>query len=445
MTSPLVPHPAPLPSDAPLSAVLNRLDTWYAQHAPAIYATLRPGATNIELDALEAHIGHKLPADFRALYRWHDGQDWSVGGVFGLDWMPLAEVGTNWQMWADIARENSDMNVSIRPLSYPTGAIRELYTSAVWVPFLHDGGGNHVALDLGPDVAGGPGQVMTTGRDEEHRYVLASSVEGFLREYLRRLETGQVVVQALDGFEDEMWHVGLLNGSGNNRETYHQLGNLFPGFGAVLGTPDLNTCPDTALPLAEALRRLDTVLAEQHPDLLAALPPGASEAELDAAEARLGRPLPPEVRLWYSQHRDWGQLFRLRSIPLDELGMADPATFGTPDAPGAVEPFSSYGKPSTAADWLPLWEDGVGGYVGLNLANYGEVRTFGASVRPRHVLAERLDGLLHRYVRFAEASLLIRDGSSLRVPDVKGQTGTGAVAAFPGFGVAPAQLNLSAP
>ncbi|GHG05490.1 hypothetical protein GCM10017783_17590 [Deinococcus piscis] len=436
--------PSPLAEDAPLSAVLERLDAWYAQYAPAIAATLRPGATEAELDALEAQLGQELPSDFRALYRWHDGQNWSVGGVFGLDWMPLAEVGSQWQMWADIARENSDMNLSIHPLSYPTGAIREQYASAVWVPFLHDGGGNNVALDLGPDVVGQAGQVVTTGRDENHRYVLASSVEGFLREYLRRLESGQVVVQALDGFEGEMWDVTLTDAAGQAHDGYYQLGNLFPGFGAAPATPSKNP-QSGGMPLSEALPRLEAFLAAHHPDLLTALPPGASEAELNAAEARLGKPLPPEVRLWYAHHRDWGELFGLRSIPLDELGTADPATFGPPDARGTVEPFSPYSDPSSAANWLPLWEDGMGGYVGLNLANYGDVRTFGASVSPRHLLNERLDGLLHRYVRFAEAGLLIRDGFSLRVPDVQGQTGTGAAAAFPGFGVAPAQLDFSAP
>ncbi len=66
-------------------------------------------------------------------------------------------------------------------------------------------------------------------------------------------------------------------------------------------------------------------------------------------------------------------------------------------------------------------------------------------MRPRHVLGEHLGRVLDRYVRFAEAGLLVRDGPSLRVPDTHGQTGRGVVAAFPGFGTAPAELSLSVP
>ncbi|MFC6592808.1 SMI1/KNR4 family protein [Deinococcus lacus] len=447
MPANVAPHPAPLPADAPLPEVLARLDAWYAQYAPAIHATLRPGASDAELDALEARLSQALPPDFRALYRWHDGQNWRVGGFFGLDWLPLAEVEGRWGTWDDIARENSDMNVMMPTVSHPTGAIREQYASAVWVPFLHGGGGNHVSVDLGPDVAGVRGQVITTGRDEIHRYVLAGSVDAFLREYLRRLETGRVQVQALDGYEQEMWDVTLTDAAGVAHDGYFQLGNLFPGFGAAPATPEQNP-QDEGWRLNEALTRLDAFLAAQHPDLLASLAPGATPAELNSAEARLGRPLPPEVRAWYAQHRDWGELFGLRSISLSELGRADLPGFGTPDAAGVVVPFNAYAAPSSAADWLPLWEDGAGGYLGINLANHGEVRTFGA-VQPRFILAEELGRVLDHYVRLAEAGLLVHSGRSLRVPDVHGQIGHSVNAAFPGFGVVPATLpvppNISAP
>ncbi|WP_261664963.1 SMI1/KNR4 family protein [Deinococcus sp. Marseille-Q6407] len=293
MSVPVLPHPAPLPADAPLSAVLDRIDAWYAEHAPAIHATLRPGASDAELDALEARLGHKLPPEFRALYRWHDGQNWAVGGFFGLDWMPLTEVEGRWGTWDDIAREDSDMNVSIFTVSHPTGAIREQYASALWVPFLHDGGGNHVSVDLGPDVVGTYGQVITTGRDETHRYLLASSLEGFLREYLRRLETGQVSAQKLSGYDHDMWNVTLTNAAGQAHDGYSQLGNLFPGFEAAPVTPGENPQNDDEMPLSQAVRRLDAFLAAQHPDLRATLTSGATPAELTAAEARLaGRSRP---------------------------------------------------------------------------------------------------------------------------------------------------------
>ncbi|WP_216322565.1 SMI1/KNR4 family protein [Deinococcus aestuarii] len=429
-----------LASPADLTAVLTRLEAWYAQHVPAVHATLRPGVTEAELDAFEARNDLRLPQAFRTLYRWHDGQDWSVGGVLGLSFMPLNEVEWTRQMWREIAEgETADMNISIYTVSHPTGAIREQYAQRDLLPFLSDGGGNHVALDLAPDVRGRAGQVITTGRDETHRYVLASDLEGFLREYLARLEVGQVTVEKLPGYEGEMWGIRLHDEAGPREDGYYRLADLYPGFGAsparvVQPHPQEND----PMPLERSLDRLDAWLAEHYPDLLASLKPGADEADLQAAERRLGRPLPEEVKVFYRRHRAWGKLFGATSIPVGELGRADPEEFGSPDAPGNVVPFNPYPRPTTARDWLPLWQ-AEQGFIGVNLARYGEVLTFGKAARPRYVLAENLTRFLDRYVRWLEAGLLRRDGLTLRVPDAVGEDGTsGTTDLFPGFGAAPA-------
>ena len=113
---------SPLP---PLADVLSQLDQWYATHLPAVWKTLRPGVSDADLDAFEARTALHLPAAFRTLYRWHDGQDWSVGGVFGLAFMPLAEVEFASMMWRDIAEgDGADINIDIYVVSHPTGAIR---------------------------------------------------------------------------------------------------------------------------------------------------------------------------------------------------------------------------------------------------------------------------------------------------------------------------------
>ena len=71
--------------DLPLQIVLERIDAWYAEHVPAIHATLRPGASDSELNALEEHTGLTMPEAFRTLYKWHDGQKYEKegGGMFG--------------------------------------------------------------------------------------------------------------------------------------------------------------------------------------------------------------------------------------------------------------------------------------------------------------------------------------------------------------------------
>lgn len=427
----------------PVPDVLSKLDQWYAAHLPAVHATLRPGVTDEALDAFEARNGLRLPPAFRALYRWHDGQDWSVGGVLGLAFMPLAEVEQTHQMLRDFTEgEQSDINIDIYVVSHPAGAIREQYASPAVVPFLSDGGGNHVALDLAPDLRGQPGQVITTGRDETHRYVLAPDLETFLREYLARLEAGRVTVEALSGYEGEMRSSSLHDEAGPRGEGYFRLADLYPGFGASPARV-LPPAPgeDDPLPLPQALARLDAWLRAHHPELLAALPAGATGEELRAAEQRLGRALPEEVRALYRQHRDWGEIFGARSIPVDELGQADPADFGAPDTRDNLRPFNPYETRSLPRDWLPLWE-AEPGFIGVDLARYGEVRTFGTQLGVRYVLAENLTRLFDRYVRLLEAGLLRREGDSLRVPDAAGQVGDGrAEHLFPGFGASPAEVG----
>lgn len=426
-----------------LPDVLAKLDGWYATHLPAVHATLRPSVTEADLDDFEICTALKLPAAFRALYRWHDGQDWSVGGVFGLTFMPLAEVERTFTMLQDIPTgDMADININIYVVSHPTGAIREQYIVPGTLPFLSDGGGNHVALDLFPDLRGQSGQVITTGRDEIHRYVLAPDLETFLQTYLARLENGQVTVRALSDYERGMWSSALHDEAGPREEGYFRLAHVYPGFGASpvqVRQPALEE--DWPLSLDQALERLDAWLHRHHPDLLAALPAGAADRELRAVEQRIGRDLPKDVKTLYRRHRDWMNLFGARSIPVDELGQAHPVGFGPTDTRDNLYPFNPYETPSGPQDWLPLWEAQEGA-IGANLAQYGQVRTFGAQLGVRYVLAENLTRLFDRYVRLLEAGLIWREGASLRVPDITGQAGGSRPEHFfPGFGFSPVQVR----
>src|SRR5687768_7352758 len=54
--------------------LLAELDQWLARHLPEVAASLNPGASDEQLDHLATVIGVPLPDDYRALYRWHDGQ-----------------------------------------------------------------------------------------------------------------------------------------------------------------------------------------------------------------------------------------------------------------------------------------------------------------------------------------------------------------------------------
>lgn len=219
-----------------LSATLARLEAWLAEHVPDIHAALRPGASEADLDDLETLIGLRLPESFRMLYRWHDGQNWEAGGVFGLEFLTLEGVRREWETWRQVEAMHPDMNEEMPSTSHPPGAGRETYTTPGWLGFLANGGGNSVGLDFDPGPEGTPGQVITFGRDEEHKYVLAESLDAFLGEYVSRLEAGRVTVtpEPLDDLEISEWPLLLHDADGDHQEgQIRTMADLYPGFGAA--------------------------------------------------------------------------------------------------------------------------------------------------------------------------------------------------------------------
>ncbi|WP_135228126.1 SMI1/KNR4 family protein [Deinococcus fonticola] len=220
---------------ASLEDVLARIESWYAAHVPAIQASLRPGVPEEELNDVEARTGLKLPEAYRTLYRWHDGQEFGPGGMFGMTFQSLARVEQVWERWQDLLHGSPDLNTNIPSQSHPPDAIQEAYITRGWLSFLEDGGGSGVGIDLNPGLEGVVGQVINFGRDEQEKYVLADSLDAFLREYLRRLETGRASAVRIEEFDWELWAVGLHEDNGQYVDGYFSLAQKFPGFGASPG------------------------------------------------------------------------------------------------------------------------------------------------------------------------------------------------------------------
>ena len=60
---------------APVADSWLRLERWYRIHAPDVIESLRSGATEQQISAIEAESGIQLPEDVRQSYRIHDGQN----------------------------------------------------------------------------------------------------------------------------------------------------------------------------------------------------------------------------------------------------------------------------------------------------------------------------------------------------------------------------------
>lgn len=186
-----------------MKAVLERLDTWLETNLDEVHADLAPGCSEAALAEFEELVGRDFPESLKALYRWHDGQKGkaSTGPFFGLTFLPLAEALKHWASWKDLVEEWSDEDMAAASdfcSSVPPGAIKPLYANRYWIPFAYDYGGNHLGVDLDPAEQGSVGQVINFGRDEEEKFVVASSVEAFVEWLVEQFETGNVAIRVED-------------------------------------------------------------------------------------------------------------------------------------------------------------------------------------------------------------------------------------------------------
>jgi cell wall assembly regulator SMI1 len=169
---------------------------------------LRPPATEADLTVAEAHLGQQLPADVRALYLLHDGQHqytaadprFAAGIFTGLPLLPLHDVLFNWDQWEGFeAEEDMDDFAS----STPEGFVHPKYSTRGWIPLSHDGGGNHIGVDLNPGPAGTAGQIITFGRDDDEHQVLAPSLLSYLEQVTALIASGAVTPS--DDEDDPDW------------------------------------------------------------------------------------------------------------------------------------------------------------------------------------------------------------------------------------------------
>jgi cell wall assembly regulator SMI1 len=169
----------------------ERIEAWIKKNRPEFLDDLNPGATEEEFEVVEKIIQVHLPEDLKEFYRCHNGQksEFEYSLFFGCDLLSLEEIARQWNVWKDVGADgvmNEDMEADMA--SMPEGVIKHLYTSERWIPFIHDGGGNHIGIDYDPDEEGIIGQIIVFGRDEDVKLLAARTFTEFIDEFSRDLE-----------------------------------------------------------------------------------------------------------------------------------------------------------------------------------------------------------------------------------------------------------------
>ncbi|HTJ38830.1 MAG TPA: SMI1/KNR4 family protein [Dactylosporangium sp.] len=185
-----------MPDDERVAAAWARIETALARALPESLEFLPAPAAAADVDAAEAALGVRLPADFRTSLLVHNGTTWGMPSPVPLDQLYDAAELVEWTgHWRDNASDDpvfdtpgvwayridrSDLHVN--------GPVRPLVGAPGQVPVGTMNGDVHWYLDLDPPPGGARGQVVRVDVECSMWDVLAPSWAGLLLAYAEDLE-----------------------------------------------------------------------------------------------------------------------------------------------------------------------------------------------------------------------------------------------------------------
>ncbi|HQU56338.1 MAG TPA: SMI1/KNR4 family protein [Chitinophagaceae bacterium] len=175
----------------------KRFENWIELHAPFLIDELNPGASQAEIDKFETLIGKKLPKEFVEFYMIHNGQRKERCPKYGFidheELFSLGVVGEQWSIAKQALDEKYFEDENGKIFSLPDKGIKNDWWNPCWIPFVGDFCGHYICLDLDPSEDGFIGQVIEFNHDNEIRELLAPAFIEWFSNYVRKLESGEMV------------------------------------------------------------------------------------------------------------------------------------------------------------------------------------------------------------------------------------------------------------
>lgn len=167
-----------------------KIRAWYEAHVkelpyPDFFVWGHP-ASDDEINSLEEVLTYKLPIDARETYQTYNGdnQQWVLPGGYLMD---LTEVSLTWNMF----KEPVDQGLFDDSDAVPNGPIKQIWWNPMWIPILHNGGGDYHCIDMDPDEGGDVGQFIKFQHETGPSHVVASSFGCFVTTFANDLERGK--------------------------------------------------------------------------------------------------------------------------------------------------------------------------------------------------------------------------------------------------------------
>ena len=143
---------------------------------PEYYAALQPPLSDDRLHSFEELFGVTFSDDVRSLYQWKNGQTAMTDETLYRDrgWMQMEEV----RYVVEPSNELLDM-----------GEFEQAHWwSRQWLPFLRDGAGGYLCIDMEGTFGGSPGQLITYWEDRPDRTIEYPDLATFLAALLAGYE-----------------------------------------------------------------------------------------------------------------------------------------------------------------------------------------------------------------------------------------------------------------
>ena len=162
-----------------IDKLIERLDNWLSENRPDYYANLLPGLPAVHLDKFEKRFGIELPSVFHKLYAWRNGQRDNEFAAFENNRMfsCLDEIANTKVMLDEMIGIDFD-----DPKWWCSG----------WIPFLANGGGDFLCLDLTAEDHGTAGQLIAFWHDDGDRGIEFNSMEDWLELAVESMENGSI-------------------------------------------------------------------------------------------------------------------------------------------------------------------------------------------------------------------------------------------------------------
>lgn len=157
-----------------ISERLGQIEQWLQTYRPDYHALLEPPASDDVLKSAEEVFGVELSQSFKSLYRWHGGQrprDFTPL-LYNLTFMTLPEIIESKGSLDYVAKFDQWPKDSWWPN---------------WIPFLDNGGGDHLCFDLGGFKTGNTEQLLWFDHETHEHEIVHDNLDGFLDDLYRRM------------------------------------------------------------------------------------------------------------------------------------------------------------------------------------------------------------------------------------------------------------------